>query len=589
MSSHPPPAQGPLLDAGPLPVKAIREQARRQLVDALDSRRGKKVLVLDPRVSGPLALIAEVSLLKEHGVEQLTHLSEEAVSSEARSVLYLARPTLHNAQTIARQVRANQELSRQAAGPAVQLEHSIFFVPRRSTACTRILEEEGVLGDVSIGEFPLDIVPFEADLLSLEMDSVFREVTLDGDPSGLFYVARAITKLQALVGAIPRVVGKGPAAASVSGLLQRLRHELTYEGLIDELLGIHNGTVELEGDKAAVAGVKRTKVPLNSADRLFQSLRNANFAAVGPALRDKALSLQADYQDLAPERKTVSEMKDFVKKLNTLPEMNRHTNIADILSKATRSTGFMDKLKVEQAILDGYSADSVAEQLEEMMFQMESPWSVLRLMCLSSITQGGVPTKRLDALRREFLLSYGHEQSLLLAALQRAALLLRQVANRAPWPALKAKFNLIVDNISESNPQDLAYTFSGYAPLSCRLVEAAVSGGWGTCREGLALLPGDTVDYTQTVGDHGVPAVREMNGQPLLGGTAAGQQRTVLVVFIGGVTFAEVAALRFLGRQRNVRFVVLTTKVITGDSLLQSFLPQALQEAAKKKTSLGGL
>lgn len=47
----------------------------------------------------------------------------------------------------------------------------------------------------------------------------------------------------------------------------------------------------------------------------------------------------------------------------------------------------MDKLKVEQAILDGYSADSVAEQLEEMMFQMESPWSVLRLMCLSSITQ----------------------------------------------------------------------------------------------------------------------------------------------------------------------------------------------------------
>lgn len=93
----------------------------------------------------------------------------------------------------------------------------------------------------------------------------------------------------------------------------------------------------------------------------------------------------------------------------------------------------------------------------------------------------------------------------------------------------------------------------------------------------------------QTVGDHGVPAVREMNGQPLLGGTAAGQQRTVLVVFIGGVTFAEVAALRFLGRQRNVRFVVLTTKVITGDSLLQSFLPQALQEAAKKKTSLGGL
>ena len=33
-------------------------------------RRGKKVLVLDPRVSGFLGLLAEVTLLKEHGVEQ---------------------------------------------------------------------------------------------------------------------------------------------------------------------------------------------------------------------------------------------------------------------------------------------------------------------------------------------------------------------------------------------------------------------------------------------------------------------------------------------------------------------------------------
>lgn len=39
--------------------------------DALTvQRRGKKVLMLDPRVSGFLGLLAEVSLLKEHGIEQ---------------------------------------------------------------------------------------------------------------------------------------------------------------------------------------------------------------------------------------------------------------------------------------------------------------------------------------------------------------------------------------------------------------------------------------------------------------------------------------------------------------------------------------
>lgn len=76
-----------------------REEGRRLLIEALDSvrkfspipvastlfalachccdgvpctpqRRGKKVLVLDPRISGFLGQLAEVSLLKEHGVEQ---------------------------------------------------------------------------------------------------------------------------------------------------------------------------------------------------------------------------------------------------------------------------------------------------------------------------------------------------------------------------------------------------------------------------------------------------------------------------------------------------------------------------------------
>lgn len=37
---------------------------------ACSQRRGKKALVLDPKLSGPLSLIAQTSLLKEHGVEK---------------------------------------------------------------------------------------------------------------------------------------------------------------------------------------------------------------------------------------------------------------------------------------------------------------------------------------------------------------------------------------------------------------------------------------------------------------------------------------------------------------------------------------
>ena len=37
--------------------------------------------------------------------------------------------------------------------------------------CTTILQEEGVLDDVQIGEYQLDLIPFDIDVLSLELDN----------------------------------------------------------------------------------------------------------------------------------------------------------------------------------------------------------------------------------------------------------------------------------------------------------------------------------------------------------------------------------------------------------------------------------
>ena len=55
-----------------------------------------------------------------------------------------------------------------------------------------------------------------------------------------------------------------------------------------------------------------------------------------------------------------------------------------------------------------------------MMCNEEDLFVVLRLMCLLSLTQGGVPKKYFDALRKEILHSYGHEYMLMLSKLQDA-------------------------------------------------------------------------------------------------------------------------------------------------------------------------
>lgn len=82
-------------------------------------------------------------------------------------------------------------------------------LPRSPT----FISVQGILGDVSLGEFALDMVPVEEDVLSLELEGSFFSCVVEGDSTPLFYVARAMCKLQAMYGLIPRL--------QVSGLWHR--------------------------------------------------------------------------------------------------------------------------------------------------------------------------------------------------------------------------------------------------------------------------------------------------------------------------------------------------------------------------------
>ena len=42
----------------------------------------------------------------------------------------------------------------------------------------RILEDEGVLGDVTVTSYNLQFIPLEDDLISLEYDHAFKEIWL---------------------------------------------------------------------------------------------------------------------------------------------------------------------------------------------------------------------------------------------------------------------------------------------------------------------------------------------------------------------------------------------------------------------------
>eukprot|EP00891_Asterochloris_glomerata_P003083 jgi/Astpho2/3083/fgenesh1_pm.00051_%23_32_t len=575
----------PDLNAGPLPLGQIRS--------AKQPMRGKKILVLDPKITGFLGLLAEVPLLKEHGVEQLLYLQGEALEGiDVRSIIYLVRSTMQNAQLIAQQVKATNR-----AGMA--LEYAAYFMPRRSLVCEEVLEREGVKGDIQVAEYPLNFIPFDSDVLSLEMEAAFKDLVVDGDPSSLYYTARGLMRLQQLYGTIGRVTGKGPSAVGVRDLVLRMRREmgskappvggsridqlvlvdrvvdlispmctqLTYEGLIDETLHIKNGTVTTE--TAAAPGQRPQRMPLNSADRTFRQLRDLSFRGATIKLGEWARAAQQGRKESQRAEVTLSELKDYMVHLRSMPNISRHASLAEMVKRFMVQPTFVARVHAEQDLLSGAGPEACCDFIEDLMFQEEEPAAVLRLICLVSLTQNGLPKKQFDRLRLEFLRTYGHPHILTLSALQDAGMLKLQQGSRAALPVLRKAFRLFVEQVDEVDPNDVAYVHACYAPLSIRLVDTGPSAT--AAEEALKLLPGAYFDIQQGINEHGLPVDNPVDTKS---STHKKQgRRTVVVMFIGGVTYAEIAALRFLSTRPDLDcdFVIATTKLMNGTTLIEGY------------------
>lgn len=524
-------------------------------------------------------------------------------------------------------------------------EFHIFWVPRRTLLSDKVLEEAGVLGDTTVAELPLFFFPLEKDLLSLELDDSFRDLYLAKDPTSIFLLSKALMGIQQKHGLFPRIIGKGDNAKRVAELLARMRQELlagedvnetdkigltpstttesiiiidrevdfvtplltqlTYEGLIDEVFGVQNSQTEVDSTivgttpaqppsqtAAAAAPVgsaqtRKRKIQLDSSDKLFDQIRDANFAVVGGMLNGIARRLRDDYES-RHSSKTTAELKAFVQKLPGYQaeqqSLKIHTNLAEEILKYTRAENFNKLLEVQQNLAAGADPSSQFEAIEELIARDTPLPQVLRLLCIYSCISGGIKSKELDHFRRLILQGYGYQHLLTLHNLEKLQMFLSRASplasmipmsgasagptgTKTNYTYLRKQLRLIVDEVNEGDPNDIAYVYSGYAPLSIRLVQcilqkqylqsitrgngvAAAAGstgsgvqGWRGFDDAVKHARGATFDEVQKGEDKAVKARALLSG--------SGEKKTVFVVFVGGISFTEIAALRFIAKQEE--------------------------------------
>ena len=71
-----------------------------------------------------------------------------------------------------------EQIKRLQKSSSIEHEFSVVWVPRRTLVCNKILEEAGVLGDISVEEFPLYFIPLDHDVLSLALEDSFGDLYL---------------------------------------------------------------------------------------------------------------------------------------------------------------------------------------------------------------------------------------------------------------------------------------------------------------------------------------------------------------------------------------------------------------------------
>ena len=230
-------------------------------------------------------------------------------------------------------------------------------------------------------------------------------------------------QIQKQHGLFPRILGKGDNARRLADLLLHMRTEvtagagtstespfglgpsnsfesliiidrevdfpsalltqLTYEGLLDEEFNIHSNQIEVDssvvgvapagssqGASSSAAPLKR-KIPLDPSDTLYSTLRDTNFATVGPLLNKVARRLQSSYENRNIAQKTTSELRDFVAKLPGFQaeqaSLKLHTSLAEDIIKHTRSDIFSRVLEVQQNLAAGADPSTQHDNNEELM------------------------------------------------------------------------------------------------------------------------------------------------------------------------------------------------------------------------------
>ena len=218
------------------------------------------------------------SQLREKGVEKQLWLSPNMLLdqlSNCKSVVFFARPEVSTCEIIRENCDHNQDFLR-------NIRVFCYFVPFQRQSCSRALQTASGTSMIQINtqhNLPCPFFSLRSDLLSIEQEHAFSDLFIRDRFELLHCLALGLNFIQSKHGAFKRVITKGDLASKVAEILQsksteaprpekieKIRFDtlvlidrdvdlltplaipMTYEALLDDVVGINCGMVKVPPD-----------------------------------------------------------------------------------------------------------------------------------------------------------------------------------------------------------------------------------------------------------------------------------------------------------------------------------------------------
>ena len=487
------------------------------------------------------------------------------------------------------------------------VKFSLFITGGETYEIINFLTLLTLIDHVTVYSFIPGLIPLDFDLVSLERKGSVREIYIDKDLTSLSIMAKSITKLELIYGKIKHRFIKGDNACILNDLITaeeqnnaidkdiiKGAHSIyglivldrtvdsitpfctnyTYEGIIDEYFDINFGRIKV--DKNIMGGDNKkgqkndVPVMVNSKVLFYSKIRSMLFLSAFNYILERAKK----YNEVKENAKKLNQsaeiraIKESLQKYNQFigeekQPLDNHASLSYHIREIQSTPEFKETIKQEQLLLAGDPAQTILDIIHNWIGNKRSLDKVLRLICLVSIIQGGI--EKLSELKKNIVGIYGYQKLFLIRNLEKMGLIKeksttdvwKQTFLSYTYEKIKSDLNLLNPEFNGKVFNDCTYVLTGLCPISLRLVESAFKDGWKSAYDFLKKAPGKFVEP---------PKEKITEGKK--------DKNIIFVVFLGGITYAEIQGIRFLNlKHKEYKFIILTTEVISSKKFFAGLDP----------------